>query len=79
MTLSELIRETAVLGYALGLGLIALGLIVTALALLSRRDDATFTSIDVANEAPPPPRTSPFANPRRARRASLRRGGGGQT
>lgn len=56
----EFIRNTAALGYALGITLVVIGLTVGVVALVTRKRDDGFQSIGRAK--PPPPRRSPFAS-----------------
>lgn len=61
MTLSELIRDAALLGYALAGVLLALTLAVIVITLTSSRRDDDYRPI--GDSAPSPPRSSPFAPP----------------
>lgn len=64
MDVSEVIRNTAILGYVIGATLVAVAVVVlVVLATVSRRDDG-FRSIGEAD--PPPVYVSPFARPRAA-------------
>lgn len=55
----EFIRDTAALGYVLGITLVVLGLTVGVVALVTRRRDDGYRWM--GDPVPPPPRRSPFA------------------
>lgn len=57
-SVAEFIRDTAALGYALGIILVLLAVTIIVVAIVKRRDDG-FQPIGQA--LPPPPRRSPFA------------------
>lgn len=57
--MADFIRDTAALGYALGIILVLLAVTVIVTAVVTRRRDDGFRPIGRA--LPPPPRRSPFA------------------
>lgn len=75
VTLVDLIRDAALLGYAIGTALVALALAVIMLTLTTSRRDDGYSPIGASE--PPPPRTSPFAPPvARGESGRSPRGGG---
>lgn len=61
MTPLQFVHDIAAVGYAIGVTLVVLSVVVIALSVRGRRDDG-FQAIGPST--PPPPHTSPFRLPR---------------